>query len=133
MDTVVKSGYPAIMVDYDAWRRNEEVRAWLETKSQTAMFVLVVTDPEIWDYDPNDPDFEYYGEPAMVIRNKRGTGKLKVVDFKRVALTMVQSSMGLVPVVAIDEDHAVLHMYRQNGIILAIDPVKQRGTMLNGG
>lgn len=133
MDTVVKAGYPAIMVDYDAWRSSHEVRAWVETKSPTAMFVLTVTDPEVWDYDPNDPAFEYYGEPAMVIRNRRGPLKLKSVDFKRTALTLVQTSMALVPVMAIDEDHYALNMYRQHGVLVALDPVKQRGTMLNGG
>lgn len=120
MDTeTLKSGYPAILIDYDDWSYSPRVRQWANARSKHAMVVLLVTDPERNDFEYGDERWEKYAEPAMVIRNNPTATrpKLPSLTFKTAALTTVQVSTTMVPVGAYESDAMVRQMYSDAGVL----------------
>lgn len=117
MDTVNS----AVLVDYDLYELNPELRLWCFLNKDKASFVLLVTEPTLHDYDPathnpvpEAPDWQ------AVIRNKAGTPD---IVFKTSALCVLQDHSNLLPVLAIDGDPEIQQMFRDGGVLLSGIPV----------
>ena len=118
MDTAydIKSGPPAIVIDFDVWTYSEDVRKWAEQKSKHAHIVFFVADPDKNDYEPGDERWSEYHEASMVIRNS-AANPMKSLDFKTAALSAIQQSSTLVPVIAVEPDYTVAKHFCNAGVL----------------
>lgn len=106
-----------ILVDWALLRTHQDTQNFIAQREGQANMVLLVSQPKTDDFD-HDPE-NHPGVPDIqwdaVIRN---TGGLPDVVFKATALTVLQDSSNLEPVVGLDPAYEVNNMYREGGVLV---------------
>lgn len=107
----------AILVDYDLYRTSSAVRKWVRNREYKASLVMLVNNPQYFDYDPESPLNKGEAEFPVVLRN---TGATPNLVFKTSALCVLQDMSNLIPVVSLDRDWQVQQMMRDGGVIVTL-------------
>lgn len=108
----------AILVDWGLYRTNPYTQDFVTARVGQARMVLLVTDPLKDDYHYEDHENIPYVEWDAVIRN---SARFPSVVFKATALTVLQDSSSLVPVIALDANNEVNKMYREGGVLITVE------------
>ena len=108
----------AILVDWDLYRTNPYTQDFINDRLGQARMVLLVSDPQRNDYEYEAHFGIPYVEWDAVVRNSAG---LNNVAFKATALTVLQDSSTLVPVIGLDANNTVNSMYREGGVLITVE------------
>lgn len=108
----------AILVDWSLYRSNPYTQDFVSARMGQARMVLLVSDPRHDDYDYDNHVGVPYVEWDAVVRN---SGPLSNVAFKATALSVLQDSSSLVPVIALDASNEVNRMYRAGGVLVTVE------------
>lgn len=107
----------AVLVDYDLYRLSPQVKRWCEKRADQTTLVMLVSNPQNHDYDPEAPLHANGPEFPVVLRN---SGELPDLVFKTSALCVIQDMSDLTPVVSLDASFSAQQMFRAGGVIVSL-------------